>query len=247
MNVRGVPVAEATAKDFMMVRAALVRRLGGANEALVWTRIDFRLQMVTPPFVDDEGVPWWPASLDTIADETGLSRDQAHRAVRALLESGALVSFEHRLNGNYDRTKSYRTVVEGRDVDVADSRYETSRIRNQDVAESRHVPISQESKKKEEGGSAPRSRGSRIPDPFMLTKAMREWAAEKVPGFDVDAETEQFVDYWRGRSGAGGVKADWAATWRNWMRRAAERRGVRADAPLVEEFAPGDEWMAMSR
>lgn len=67
------------------------------------------------------------------------------------------------------------------------------------------------------------SRGTRIPEGFAITAPMREWAAVKVPTIDIDAHTEQFVDYWRGRAGAGGVKSDWVATWRTWMRREHDR------------------------
>ena len=30
---------------------------------------------------------------------------------------------------------------------------------------------------------------------------------------------DRFGDYWRGVSGAKGVKLDWLATWRNWVRK----------------------------
>lgn len=142
-EIAGVPIDEATASDFMMVRAALVKRLGGANEALVWTRIDYRVQAKTPPFVDDEGVAWWPATREDLAEETGLSPDQSKRAVQSLVERGFVVATEHRLGGNYDRTKSYRTVVLGRPVDRAESPNESGRNRPQDRAESPNVPISQ--------------------------------------------------------------------------------------------------------
>lgn len=72
------------------------------------------------------------------------------------------------------------------------------------------------------GGGA-RSRATRIPDPFHVTSAMREWAAAEVPGVDVDRSTRTFVDYWRGESGSKAAKRDWVATWRNWLRRDAER------------------------
>jgi hypothetical protein len=132
----GVPVEEATASDFMMVRAALVKRLGGANEALVWTRIDYRVSAKTPPLVDGDGVAWWPASRDELADETGLSADQAKRAVQSLLTAGFVISTEHRQGGNYDRTKSYRTVVIGRDSSLGESAQSTGRERPQERAES---------------------------------------------------------------------------------------------------------------
>lgn len=73
-------------------------------------------------------------------------------------------------------------------------------------------------------------RGTRIPEPFMVTREMREWAAKETPSVSVERATAKFVDYWRGLSGVKATKKDWLATWRNWMRsdqERAEQRGVR--------------------
>lgn len=72
------------------------------------------------------------------------------------------------------------------------------------------------------------ARKTKIPDPFMLTADMRQWAAETAPAVDVRSETENFVDYWRGEAK---TKADWPATWRNWMRRAQKDAGSRRGQP----------------
>lgn len=72
----------------------------------------------------------------------------------------------------------------------------------------------------------PRKRGTRIPEPFMLTTEMRAWAATEVPNVNVDASTRRFVDHWRAESGAKATKLDWVATWRNWLRRDAEHTGA---------------------
>lgn len=61
------------------------------------------------------------------------------------------------------------------------------------------------------------SRKTKIPDPFMLTAEMRAWASDAAPAVNLKSETETFVDYWRGEAK---TKADWPATWRNWIRRA---------------------------
>lgn len=37
-------------------------------------------------------------------------------------------------------------------------------------------------------------------------------------------ENRKFKDYWGGVAGARGVKLDWDGTWRNWMRKAFEKR-----------------------
>lgn len=67
-------------------------------------------------------------------------------------------------------------------------------------------------------------RGTRIPEPFIVTAEMRQWAAAEVPGLDVDGCTRRFVDYWRAESGAKATKKDWVATWRNWLRRDHDQR-----------------------
>lgn len=70
---------------------------------------------------------------------------------------------------------------------------------------------------------APRKRGTRIPEPFMVNGEMREWAAERVPGVDVNAATEKFVNYWRAAT-TKATKLDWLATWHNWLITDYERR-----------------------
>jgi hypothetical protein len=67
--------------------------------------------------------------------------------------------------------------------------------------------------------SRPRNeRGTRLPDDWRPLEA-----AYVVPdGVDVHAEYAKFCDYWRAQPGTKGRKTDWEATWRNWLRRAAE-------------------------
>ncbi|WP_424807696.1 hypothetical protein [Rhodococcus sp. 27YEA15] len=44
--------------------------------------------------------------------------------------------------------------------------------------------------------------------------------ASERPDIDLAAELRIFRDYWIAQPGAKGVKLDWDATWRNWVRRA---------------------------
>lgn len=72
--------------------------------------------------------------------------------------------------------------------------------------------------------SRPAKRGSRLPDDFIVTVAMAQWARREAPNIVVTRETERFCDYWRG---CGKTKQDWVATWRNWMRKASDDAGPR--------------------
>ena len=152
----GVPANEITASDFMMVRAALVKRLGSANNALVWTRIHWRCSTDSAHTVTDDDGTWWPVNRDELGDETGLSGDQVKRSLGQLLDKGYLVEREHRQGGNYDRTRSYMPVVRNHPIDRAESPSESGGIAQSDRAKSPSVPISKDLDTKTEnvGGAA---------------------------------------------------------------------------------------------
>ena len=61
--------------------------------------------------------------------------------------------------------------------------------------------------------------GTRLPVNWTLPEDWADWATANVPHIDVDAEAAKFLDYWIAQPGSRGRKADWAATWRNWVRR----------------------------
>jgi uncharacterized protein YdaU (DUF1376 family) len=67
------------------------------------------------------------------------------------------------------------------------------------------------------------AKGSRLPDDWRPDSGGWVYAAEQLgPNVDPARELDRFRDYWRAVPGAKGRKADWPATWRNWVRRAAE-------------------------
>lgn len=41
---------------------------------------------------------------------------------------------------------------------------------------------------------------------------------------EINTELQKFCDYWNAQPGQKGVKLDWPATWRNWVRRVAENK-----------------------
>lgn len=64
-------------------------------------------------------------------------------------------------------------------------------------------------------------KGSRLPDDFApdFEFAVREGLSRS----QAEAEFAKFRDFWTAKPGAGGVKLDWQATWRNWVRTSLER------------------------
>ncbi len=80
-------------------------------------------------------------------------------------------------------------------------------------------------------------RGSRLPDGWMPSEATREWTIANADGVDIRTELSKFQDYWLAKPGAGGRKVNWDATWRNWVRRAAEQRGSRVHSVKDDRVA----------
>lgn len=107
----------------------------------------------------------------------------------------------------------------------------------------------------------PPRRGTRLPSDWKPTLEAAKFA--RGLGLDPMTVADQFRDYWISRAGAGGVKLDWLATWRNWCRVTAERnankpkpRGVQTNGPniltpeapweqRIRNYKPGGFWSSM--
>lgn len=77
-----------------------------------------------------------------------------------------------------------------------------------------------------DAGRKQQSKGSRLPADWILPKPWGEWAVAEVPSWTPDQVrkvADKFRDYWIAKPGREAIKADWLATWRNWVRREAER------------------------
>jgi hypothetical protein len=69
-----------------------------------------------------------------------------------------------------------------------------------------------------------------------LPEEWREWARKDRPDLDPDWVWAVFRDYWIAKPGAMGLKTDWRATWRNWVRR-EQASGAKQNAIRRESSA----------
>jgi hypothetical protein len=83
--------------------------------------------------------------------------------------------------------------------------------------------------KKEEANasSSARKRATRIAEDWIPTEKVRAALAEQYPTIDLKHEHAKFIDYWLAKSGKDATKLDWDATFRNWIRNAADRLPAR--------------------
>lgn len=66
--------------------------------------------------------------------------------------------------------------------------------------------------------SAKSPRGTALPETWTLPDDWKTWAEGARPDVDVLTVADSFRDYWVAKPGKDGRKADWLATWRNWVR-----------------------------
>jgi uncharacterized protein YdaU (DUF1376 family) len=76
-----------------------------------------------------------------------------------------------------------------------------------------------------------RSRGSRLPTDWEPDGNLKAWACEERPDLDLTTTVARFRDYWTALPGSKGVKLDWTATFRNWVRQ-EKATGIKRAEPL---------------
>jgi uncharacterized protein YdaU (DUF1376 family) len=60
--------------------------------------------------------------------------------------------------------------------------------------------------------------GSRLAQDWILPDDWEYWANKQRPELNAKFVADQFKDYWIAQPGQKGLKLDWEATWRNWVR-----------------------------
>jgi uncharacterized protein YdaU (DUF1376 family) len=80
--------------------------------------------------------------------------------------------------------------------------------------------------------------GTRLPADWTLPDEWAAWALQERPDLIPSQTAQCFADYWHGVAGAKGRKADWLATWRNWVR---GEKTQPARHPQALSFAERDE------
>lgn len=70
-----------------------------------------------------------------------------------------------------------------------------------------------------------KSRGTRLTADWDIPHGWGEWAEQQgLTIKEINFEADKFRDFWVSKAGAGGSKADWEATWRNWIRKYLENK-----------------------
>lgn len=193
----------------------------------------------------------------TLAERAGLSINTVDKALRELRDAGAIrIIPTYRGDGSQGANryqimpgmppKSGGTHPNDMGRGVSPSRGEGYPLA---MGKQEPEPINQNQLEPEgERKRPPSRRGTRLPDGWMPSQHVVQAMSEECPGVDQRMEYRKFVDHWAATPGAKGVKADWDATWRNWIRRAAQYTGSRSAPGTMDRMQEildiGDKLMA---
>lgn len=167
-----------------------------------------------------------PADISTIQRLVGARNYAEKSAVKTVLEEFFFLDADGWHNKRADaeiakyRLKSNKAAASARarwdkaqcETDANAMRTHTERNAHQTPDTIHQTPL------KDIGQSAPKSKGSRLDPNWQLPDDWAIWAKQTRPDLNINQIADGFRDYWIAAPGAKGIKADWSATWRNWVR-----------------------------
>ena len=145
-------------------------------------------------------------------------------------DDGSTLSLPHFDRHNGKTAKNRATTAKR----VASFKNKTAKSNAEGNAQVTPAPLPREEKRREENivkdlvpqqAATPKKRATRLPDDWRPDREY--WEAAQLIKTDLTQEwfvqvAHKFKDYWIAKSGKDATKADWLATWRNWIRREVE-------------------------
>jgi hypothetical protein len=101
--------------------------------------------------------------------------------------------------------------VEQDDIKPISTRYQDDRLETETETETEREKEGEAEKKTQ--------RGTRLPADCLLPPEWADFCKHQRPDLVPRQVFDEFRDYWIAQPGQKGVKTDWDATWRNWVRR----------------------------
>lgn len=150
------------------------------------------------------------AFLDRITGVTGFAEQMM--LVGWLIQTGSVLTLPHFEYHNGETAKK-RALVNKRVQKHRIGNAESNAISNASVT---HEELPE--KRREEKIVSSTTRGTRLSADATLSPEYRDFCEKTRPDLDPDQLFEGFRDYWIAQPGQKGVKLDWSATWRSWVR-----------------------------
>lgn len=80
-------------------------------------------------------------------------------------------------------------------------------------------------------------KGTRLSPEWRPSEELLQWSRQERPDINPLNEIGYFHDYWKSISGKDGVRLDWDATWRNWIRRSRNNNSGLSNKPRGSQIS----------
>jgi hypothetical protein len=145
----------------------------------------------------------WSLSINTLAKQNQEGKDAIRAAINELEMLGYLSRTQQNENGRFG--ESVWTTNDPSDIPSSENPPSENPTTKKNITKEEQT---KEYKK-----------STKISVPFHVTDELKDWFVDAKLPVDWMQQTDLFVDYYLG---TGKTMKDWAAAWRNWMRKAAE-------------------------
>lgn len=178
------------------------------------------------------------SDVDTTAADRKKRQREREKASKAAPSNDVTGSHEH----DTDASRVTGTDVTRTDIDT-DIEEET--VKELEAVGSRHAgaaPSAPPAQRQQTGRTS--TTGTRLEADWKLPNRWGQWAIAERPEMsaeEIRRQADMFADHWRAATGKDGRKADWEATWRNWIRRVnLPRAGAGRKLPTPDNFRAVD-------
>ncbi|MHB1176097.1 MAG: replication protein [Sulfuriferula sp.] len=177
-------------------------------------------------------------SIWQIAGMTNIDRSHASKAVSELVDMGVLIKSENgrfshgqivpelSLNKHYKKWSTDAETAQATDAKTAPvPKQHPCQNSQQTDAETATPPVPKQHTHKDipkdipKDSNKPCALATRLPADWKPSESDIEFCKKERPDLQVESVADVFRDYWIAAPGVKGKKADWPATWRNWVRR----------------------------
>lgn len=218
--------------------------------AMVWDSApvagsDLLALLALADWSDDSGRSF--PSVAAVAKKVRLSRSQTQRVLHSLIECGLLAVEGNQNGGHPGASRRYRIAMErltGRAsatgsagatgvVDAQDGSHPCAETGSADAT--LYVIEPSVNRQRDVARS---SKGSRLSADWVLPDDWKAWVQQErpdIPDPDIQRIADSFADYWKAKPGKDGIKLDWFAVWRNWIRR--EQQPNRSQRNQRQQFS----------
>lgn len=164
--------------------------------------------------------PGWRMTAESMAKANGCGRDAIRAALNELVEFGYLSRSQERERNDKGQLTDYTYTTQNPTSENPTLDFPTlEKPTLENPQHKKNIKKKLNNYLSDTTKANTTNRGTRLTPEWQPSHDLKTWTATHRPDLNIEAIRDEFVDYWIAQPGQRGVKTNWDATWRNWVRR----------------------------